>query len=528
MALKKFKDVGNTGFTKGWEDTCKDKFIQLKSGESKEVRFIDAFMETLYHWVPFMSKKQGRMTMFPQQCLKHSVHAKTEEESWVDDADCPACDLGLQTQANGVFPVLDIDALYAGDQKNALKLINLGPRERQKLEQLRKFNKVHGQPTDVADSLYGKIVQIVNDPKNKDPALRWQFNTGQRLRVKYNEETGVVRVTIPDNAESDHRGVTFKFTVPDIPTLVTYPTLTELKGKYERMRVTEAMEIYEENQKKYRKEKGEDDDEDDRPKRKKRSSDDDDDSPRSKGRKDRRPADDDDDDEPPKKKRRAKDDDDDDPPKKRRVKDDEDDDSDDDEPPKRRRPADDDDDDESPKKRKVKDDEDDDSDDDDDEPPKKKRRAKDDDDDDDESPRKRKVKDDDSDDDDDSGDDDDDEPPKKKRRAKDDDDDESPKRRRPADDDDDDDDESPKTRSRDSRRKSSKSDDDDDSDSDEDDQEPKRKGTTKKQCLKSDKGNKCPLHGRCYGRMGEPRTEDCTICPHKKNCHKMTRHGDDD
>jgi hypothetical protein len=474
MALKKFKDVGNTGFVKGWEDTVKDKFLQFKPGESKEVRFIDAFMETLYHWVPFMSKKKGKMSMFPQQCLRHSVHVKGEEDPWTNDAECPACDLGLQTQAHAIFPVIDVEALFNGDQ-NSLKFINLGPRERQKIEQLRKFNKVHGEPMLVGDSQYGKIVQIVNDPNNKDPALRWQFNTGQRLRIRYNEETGVVRVTIPDNVESDHKGETIKFTVPDIAAWVTYPTAHELLGKYERMHVADAMEIYEENQKKYRKEKGDDDEDDDRSKRKRRDEDDED-SPRSKGRKDHPRDEDDDDDEPPKRKKRSPDEDD------------------DDEPPKRKkRYRDDDDDDESPKR--SLDDEDDDSGTDDDEPPKKKRSRDEDDSEDDEPPKRKKR-----------SRDEDDEPPRRRRTSSDD-DDESPKKRRPKDDD---------------------SEDDGDSEDDDDDKPSPSKKREKKSCVKNDKGNKCPLHKRCYGMKGDAGTEDCTICPHKKACHTKTHIGDDD
>jgi len=70
LGLKPFKDVGKAGFIAGWQDEHRDLLLTFKPNEVKAVRFFPAWLPIMNHWVPFMSKKQGRATFFPMMCLK--------------------------------------------------------------------------------------------------------------------------------------------------------------------------------------------------------------------------------------------------------------------------------------------------------------------------------------------------------------------------------------------------------------------------------------------------------------------------
>jgi hypothetical protein len=290
MGLKRFKDnFGDTGFMKGWEDEVKDLMVEIRANEVVEVRFVGLFLAAHYHWVPFMSKKRGRMSFFPQMCLDWDI----KESNWSGNEECPACDLeDVGSQEYAISPVIMVDTLLDGDVDNALKIFKVGPRERTKIANLQKYNKVDGIPTDVADLKNGKGVLVLNDPDQKDPANRWQFNLGRRLQIRLINEDTQVQVRIPKKADSPLRGEVVTLDIPDLEEIVWAPKAKELQGKYKRMKVDEAMPIYLKQNKKRDEDRRRDDDDDDRGRGRRRSRDDDDDD-RGRGR--RRSRDDDDD-----------------------------------------------------------------------------------------------------------------------------------------------------------------------------------------------------------------------------------------
>jgi len=293
MGLKRFKDnFGDTGFMKGWEDEVKDLMIEIRSNEVVEVRFVGLFLPAPYHWVPFMSKKRGKMSFFPQMCLDWDL----KEGTWLEEGQCPACDLELMSGEHAISPVILVETLLDGDVDNALKIFNVGPRERTKVANLQKYNKVDGIPTDVADPQHGRGVMVLHDPDQKDPANRWQFNMGHKLQIRLINDETQVQVRIPKKADSPIAGEVVTLDIPDLEGIVYHPKAKDLHAKYKRMKVDEAMAIY---LKQKKKDKDDDDDGDDRGRRRgsrRRDEDDNDDdrgsrrgssSPRSRGRRDR-------------------------------------------------------------------------------------------------------------------------------------------------------------------------------------------------------------------------------------------------
>lgn len=486
MGMKTFDEVGNVGFSKSWQEENKDLILEFKAGDVREVRFLDAFLPMALHWVPFIKKGKNAVRFFPQMCLRWNL----AESAMDDELECPACDREVHVNENGVFWVLDVEALYLGDKARVLKIFEVGSRERKKLSNLSKFNKVQGVPHNMGHGKYGRVVQVSYDPNNSDPALRWQFSKGDRLPVKLVD--GTVKVKIPDNADSDYAGKVFSFELQDLMDIVVPPSVTDTKQKFKRMKVDEAISRLDDE----KSDKDDDDDDSGGRKRQRRGS-----SPR------RRNRDEDDDDEPKKpssrRKRPSRDDDAD-------PEDDfgdDDDTGDEDEPkkPQGRRG----------KKPAPKDDDDDDFGDDDagdDDEPKKPRGGK-------RGGKKPAPKDDDDDDfgDDDSGasDDDDDfdqEDRKPRRPSR---EDRSSRRSR------DRSSSSKGSSNRDRASRRSRPKDEEEGGDDDDDEGPA--------CNKNaDKGGKCPLHKKCFGHIGEADTEDCTICAHRDECMDVNAADDED
>jgi len=460
MGMKTFDEVGNVGFDKSWREENKDLILEFKAGDVREVRFINAFLPMALHWVPFVSKKGGKIRFFPQMCLRWNL----EKSEMDDELECPACDREVHANENGVFWVLDVEALFIGDKNRALKILEVGSRERKKLGNLAKFNKVQGTPQQMGHSKYGRVVQVAYDPNNSDPALRWQFSKGDRLPVKLMNDASVLKVKIPESADSDHAGKMFTFELQDLLEIVVPPSLSETKQKFKRMKVDEAIARLDEEDG----DKKEGDGEGRRRSNKggKRGS------PR------RRHQDDEDEDEQPRRRprRASRDDDDADP------EDDFGDDGDDgeqEEKPRGRRGKRGDKDNREQRRRKPKDD-DDDFGDDDDEPSSSS-----------------------SDDDDDFGDDDEPEEKPRGRRG-----DKRGNRREGR-------------NSNKNQRRQRRSRDDDDDDGDGEDDGPACNN-------KESRGSKCPKHKGCYGHMGGEDTEDCTVCVHKDECMDLAADDDED
>lgn len=282
MGLKRFKDnFGDTGFMKGWEDEVKDLMIEIRSNEVVEVRFVGLFLAAHYHWVPFMSKKRGKMSFFPQMCLNWDL----KESNWYDTEECPACDLeDVGSQEYAICPVILVEKLLDGDLDNAMKIFKVGPRERTKVDNLQKYNKVDGIPTDVSDLKNGKTVMVLNDPDQKDPANRWQFNLGRKLQIRLINEDTQVQIRIPKKVDSPMRGEVVTLDVPDLEEIVWAPKAKDLHGKYKRMKVDEAMPIYLKQNKKRKDERDKDRDDDEPRGRRRRRDEDDDDGGRRRGR----------------------------------------------------------------------------------------------------------------------------------------------------------------------------------------------------------------------------------------------------
>lgn len=465
MGMKTFDEVGNVGFSKSWQEENKDLILEFKAGDVRELRFINAFLPMALHWVPFISKKSGKVRFFPQMCLRWDLEAS----AMLDDLECPACDRDVHANENGVFWVIDVEALYLGDKNRALKIFDVGSRERKKLSNLSKFNKVQGTPQQMGHSKYGRVVQVAYDPNNSDPALRWQFSKGDRLPVKLMNDATVLKVKIPEGADSDFAGKVFTFELQDLMEIVIPPSLSETKQKFKRMKVDEAIARLDDDDKNKKKDGDEDDDGGRRrrggksgsPRRRSRDDDGDDDAPPTR-RRGRRPTRDDDDADP------------------QDDFGDDDGDSEPEEKPQRRRGS------GKPKReerprRKPKDDDDGDFDDDGDEPEEKKPAA----------------------DDDGDFDDGDDEPPRQRNRR------ERGRSRERS---------SSRNRDRSARRQRRQSDEDDGGGDDDDD------GQTCNN--KATSGKKCLLHRTCYGHMGDDDTEDCTICAHKDECMDLAANED--
>jgi hypothetical protein len=466
MGMKTFDEVGNVGFAKSWQEENKDLILDFKAGDVREVRFLDAFLPMALHWVPFIKKGKNAVRFFPQMCLRWDLNASIMSE----ELECPACDRDVHVNENGIFWVLDVEALYLGDKGRVLKILEVGSRERKKIANLAKFNKVQGVPQHIGHSKYGRVVQVHYDPNNSDPALRWTFSKAERLPVKLMDH--VVKVKIPEGADSDYAGKVFTFELQDLMDIVIPPGLSETKQKFARMKVDEAISRLEKEKKDKDGDDGDGDDDSGGRRRQRRGS-----SPR------RRNRDEDDEPEsrPSRRRQRPSRDDTDDP------EDDFGDDGDDgegaDEPTPRRGKR--------PSRPAPKDDDDDDfGDDGDDEPaPRRGRKA---------------PKEDEGDGDDDFGDDDgDDEPaPPPRRRG----------RNREA---------QGKSRERSPRRARRSKEDEGDGDDDE--------GDGKQRCnKKASRGAKCPQHKRCFGRIGDAGTEDCTVCPHRDECMDVTAEDDED
>lgn len=462
MGMKTFDEVGNVGFSKSWQEENKDLILDFKAGDVREVRFVDAFLPMALHWVPFIKKGTGKVRFFPQMCLRWDLDKSVMD----DELECPACDREVHAGESGVFWVIDVEALYLGDKNRALKIFEIGSRERKKLSNLSKFNKVQGTPQNMGHSKYGRVVQVSYDPNNSDPSLRWSFSKGERLPVKLLNDASVLKVKIPDSADSDYAGKVFTFELQDLMEIVVPPSLSDTKQKFKRMKVDEAIERLDEQDDKKKKDDGDDDD-DGGSRRRRRS-------PR------RRSRDEDDDDgesKPRNRRRRPSRDEDEGDPEDDFGDDDSGDDDDGDDEPRRRRGN----------KRGGKRDN-------------KRQRRK---------PKPKKDEDEDEDwgDDDDgdsggddSGDDDfgdeddsgDDEP--RQRR--------SPKRGNKR--------EGRRGNKREGRRRRKPSDDDEDGGDDED---------SGPACNnKAARGDKCAKHKGCYGHIGEEDTEDCTICKHRDEC----------
>jgi len=481
MGLKTFDELGNVGFSKSWQDENKDLILEMKAGEVRELRFINAFLPMALHWVPFISKKgsSGKIRFFPQMCLKWDL----ERSEMDDEARCPACDRDIHANENAVFWVIDVDALYNGDKKRAVKIFEVGSRERKKLSNLAKFNKVKGTPHHIGHDRYGRIVQVNFDPNNTDKSLRWMFSKGDRLPVKLSDNSTTLKVRIPEDAESDYAGKVFTFELESLFDIVKTPDFSDTKQKFARMKVDEALARLD------------DDDSGDRRERRGKRNDDDDRSSR-RGKKQsprRRPRDEDDDDDDDdrssrrRRGRRSRDEDAD--PEEDDFGDedggDEDDGGEEKEDRTRRRS--------SKKKSSSK-------------KGKSSRRSRDDDDDpEDDWGEDEENGGDDEPADDEGGDDDDDRPSRRPNRGR----DRNSKSSR-----------SSGRGKRSSRRSSRRSRDEDEDDSEEED---------KAHCnKKSDRGDRCALHKRCFGSIGEEDTEDCTICCHRDECLDANQADDDD
>jgi hypothetical protein len=294
MGMKTFDEVGNVGFSKSWQEENKDLILEFKAGDVREVRFVNAFLPMALHWVPFVKKGTGKIRFFPQMCLRWDL----ETSQMSDELECPACDREVHANENGVFWVVDVEALFVGDKNRALKIFEVGSRERKKLANLAKFNKVQGTPQQMGHSKYGRVVQVSYDPNNSDPALRWQFSKGDRLPVKLMNDATLLKVKIPDQADSDYAGKVFSFELQDLMEIVIPPSLSDTKQKFKRMKVDEAISRL--NEEDDNKKKDDDDDDGGRrrggksggsPRRRSRDDDDDDNKPRGR----RRPSRDDDD-----------------------------------------------------------------------------------------------------------------------------------------------------------------------------------------------------------------------------------------
>lgn len=474
MGMKTFDEVGNVGFSKSWQEENKDLILEFKAGDVREVRFINAFLPMALHWVPFIKKGTGKVRFFPQMCLRWDLEASAMS----DELECPACDREVHAGESGVFWVLDVEALFLGDKNRALKIFEIGSRERKKLSNLAKFNKVQGTPQNMGHSKYGRVVQVSYDPNNSDPSLRWSFSKGDRLPVKLLNDSSVLKVKIPDSADSDYAGKVFTFELQDLMEIVIPPSLSETKQKFKRMKVDEAIERLDEQDGKKKDES--DDDDDGGGKRRGRRG-----SPR----------------------RRSRDDDDDDGDRKPRNR-------------RRRRPSRDEDD-ADPEDDFGDDDFGDDGGDDGDDEPRQRRGKK------NQGKRqqrrkpKPKPKDDDDDwgaddgggddedadagsDDDFGGDDDGDDEPRQRRAQR------GSKREGRG-----------RGNKREGRRQRRRSRDDDDGDGDDE-------GSGPSCNRKADKGDKCPLHKGCFGHIGEEDTEDCTICKHRDECMDLNAEHDED
>ena len=368
MGYKEMKDLGTRVAT--WEDVAGETMLKVNDGEAKTLRFVGTAWQMKYHWVPWLQKVQGtdkdRVKWFPMQC--HNWDDKKDEP--IEDGECPACNLGLRQEPQGVFRVIDVDALYAGKKAKAMKLFRLGDREINKLLQQEAFNKVKGEVKKITDEQYGCVIMVSFDKGAKDKALKWAFSKGERLAIKIDGDH--VKVKIPEDAESDLAGKVVTLEIPDVEKLTFLPPLKDMIEKFRGMRCKEGVA-------RINKERAKKDEDEGRepPSSKRRRDDDEDDEPAPK--KKRKPAADDDfeDDEPPKKKRKPADDDDEEaPPKKKRKP--VDDDDEDEAPPKKKRKADDfdEDEDEEPAPKKKRKADDDDLDEDDDEPAPKKKPAK--------------------------------------------------------------------------------------------------------------------------------------------------------
>jgi hypothetical protein len=464
MGMKTFDEVGNVGFSKSWQEENKDLLLEFKAGDVREVRFVNAFLPMALHWVPFIKKGTGKVRFFPQMCLRWDL----DKSLMSDELECPACDREVHAGESGVFWVIDVEALFLGDKNRALKIFEIGSRERKKLANLAKFNKVQGTPQQMGHSKYGRVVQVSYDPNNSDPSLRWSFSKGDRLPVKLLNDGTVLKVKIPENADSDYAGKVFSFELQDLMEIVIPPSLSDTKQKFKRMKVDEAVDRLNEEDDKKKKDDGDDDD--DGGGRRRRGS-----SPR------RRSRDDDDDDgdrKPRNRRRRPSRDDDDADPEDDFGDDDGGDDGDgdgDDEPRQRRG-----------NKRQQRGNK----------RQRRKPKPKDDDDDWGDDDGDGGGGDDDSGSDDDFGDDDggdggDDEPRQRRGNKR------GNKR------------EGRRGNKREGRRRRRR--DEDEDGGDDEDSGPACNN-------KAARGDKCAKHKGCYGHIGEEDTEDCTICKHRDEC----------
>lgn len=422
--------------------------LKLPPGEWVTLRPVGPVVPDGKHWIPVKlsefdqhvangDKKAARPKAFPQQCL--AFDPSTEERD--STKECPWCDVESEHIRMGVdyyqnFIVREIqedepkkkgtpskkEAKTGFKEKGSsawtpVRVVSLSSSLIRELKRLSALNRHKNKKTGEKQSWalshvkYGRDIQIMYDPNEKQAAKRISVNLGDHTPLTEEEQ---------------------ELLVWDIENMVTLPSLKDTKAEVKSWLSRQDLKA----KKKSRDEDEDEDDEDDLPDA---DDDEDDDEPKSKSKKAKsskksKHSDDDDDDdddlpedddedELPSKSKKSK-------SKKSKVSDDEDDDLDDDDLPE------DDDDDDEPKSKKSKSkskkrdaddedededsDDDDDLDDDDDEPKSKKskskkgKKSKSDDDDDEDLPE-----DDDLDDEDDDLDEDDDEDEKPKKSKKD-------------------------------------------------------------------------------------------------------------